>query len=64
MVKIAYREGAIRSLVEVDARYAAHLKDFVALGKCAVSLAQEDRNRVFDGVHDRQIRYAIPVEVG
>ena len=31
------------------------LKNFVARGKCAVSLAQENRNRIFFRVHDRQV---------
>src|ERR1700753_902106 len=63
MVKISCREGAIRSLVQVDARGAAHLKNFGALVKGAVSLAQENRNCTFYRVHGCQVWYSIPVEV-
>src|ERR1700684_1906079 len=63
MVKVSYREGAIRRLIGVNTRRASHLKNFVARGKGAVSLAQENRNRIFYRVHDRQVWYSIPVEV-
>src|ERR1700733_12275046 len=63
MVKIAYREVAIRSLELIDARRVADLKNSVAWGKRAVTLTQKNPDRVRRRVQDRQVWYAIPVEV-